>query len=54
MKGIIGERRENEWDIPVRMIEHERYLTLGNEQGVVEEEAGGRMDDWVTGTEGGT
>ena len=40
--------------IAVRETEHERLLTLGNEQGVVE----GRVDegwgDWVTGTEVGT
>ena len=36
VKGIIGERRENEWEISVRVTEHERLLTLGNEQGVVE------------------
>ena len=54
VKGIIGERRENEWEKSERVTKHERLLSLGNEQGVVEEEAGGRMDDWVTGTEGGT
>ena len=43
MKGIIGERRENEWGKSERMIEHERLLTLGNEQGVVEGEVGGGM-----------
>ena len=43
MKGIIGERRENEWEISERETEHERLLTLGNEQGVVEGEVGGRM-----------
>ena len=32
--------------------EHERLLTLGNKQGVVEGEVGG--GEWVTGTEGGT
>ena len=41
MKGIIRERRENEWEISVRETEHERLLTLGNEPGVVEEEVGG-------------
>ena len=35
------ERRENEWEISVRGTEHERFLTLGNEQGVVEREVGG-------------
>ena len=36
MKGIIGERRENEWEISERETEHERLLTLGSKQGVVE------------------
>ena len=40
MKGIKGERRENEWEISERETEHERHLTLGNEQGVVEREVG--------------
>ena len=40
MKGIKGERREKEWEISVRMTGHERLLTLGNEQGVVEREVG--------------
>ena len=43
MKGIKGERRENEWEISVRVTEHERLLTLGNEQGVVEREVGEEM-----------
>ena len=43
MKGIIGERRENEWEISERETEDERLLTLGNEQGVVEGEASGGM-----------
>ena len=29
VKEIKGERRENEWEISVRMTEHERLLTLG-------------------------
>ena len=33
---------------------HERLLTLGNEQGVVEREVDGGRGDWVMGTEGGT
>ena len=53
MKGIIGEKRENEWEKSERVTEHERLLTLGNEQGMVEGEVGGR-GNWVTGTEGGT
>ena len=40
MKGDKGERRENEWEISVRVTEHERILTLGNELGVVEGEVG--------------
>ena len=44
MKGNKGERRENEWEISVRVTEHERLLTLGNEQGVVEGEVGGGME----------
>ena len=43
MKGIKGEKRENEWEISVRETEHERPLTLGNEQGVVEREVGGGL-----------
>ena len=39
VKGIKGERRENEWEISEE-TEHERLLTLGNEQGVVEGEVG--------------
>ena len=38
----------------MRETEHERLLTLGNEQGVVEREVGGGWGDWVMGTEGGT
>lgn len=40
---IKEERRENEWEISERVTEHERLLTLGNKQGVVEGEVGGRM-----------
>ena len=54
MKGIIGERRENEWEISEWLTAHERLLTLGNEQWVVEGEVGRGWGDWVTGTEGGT
>ena len=42
------------WEISERETEHERLLTLGNEQGIVEGEVGGGWDDWVMGTEGGT
>ena len=31
MKGIKGERK-NEWEISERETEHDRLLTLGNEQ----------------------
>ena len=44
MKGIKEERRENEWEISVRVTEHERPLTLGNEKGVVEREVGGQLE----------
>ena len=39
-----GERRKNKWEISVRVTEHERLLTLGNKQGVVEGEEGGGME----------
>ena len=45
VKGIIGERRENEWGKLERVAKHERLLSLGNKQGVV----GGRRGDGVTG-----
>ena len=41
---IPRERRENEWEISERVTKHERLLTLGNEQGVVEEEVGRGME----------
>ena len=50
-EGIKGERRENEWEKSERVTKHERYLTLGNEQGVMEREVGGGWGDWVTDTE---
>ena len=53
MKGNKGERRENEWEISVRVTEHERHVTLGNEQGVVEREVSGGWGDWLMGTNGG-
>ena len=43
MNGIIGERRENEWEISERETEHERLLSIGNERGVVEGETGRGM-----------
>ena len=53
IKNSERERRENEWEISVRVTEHERLLTLGNEQGVVEGEVGRGLGYWVMGTEGG-
>ena len=32
---------EKKWEIAERETEHERLLTLGNEQGVLEREMGG-------------
>ena len=43
MKGIIGERRENEWEKIKEGTKHERLLTLGNKQGVVEGSVGRGM-----------
>ena len=43
MKGNKGKRRKNEWEISERETEQERLLTLGNEQEVVEGEAGWGM-----------
>ena len=43
MKGNKGERRENEWEISERVMEHERLLSIGNERGVVEGETGRGM-----------
>ena len=43
MKGIIGERKGSEWEKLERETNHERSLTLANEQGVVEGEVGGGM-----------
>ena len=40
MEEIIGERRENKWEKSERVTKHERLLTLGNEQGIVEGEVG--------------
>ena len=41
VEGIIRERRENEWEKSERVTNHEKFLTLGNKQGVVEGEGGG-------------
>ena len=43
VKGIIEERRENEWKKLERETKHERLLTLGNEQMKVEGEVGRGM-----------
>ena len=43
MKGNRREKREKEWEISERETEHERLLTLGNEQGVVEREVVGGL-----------
>ena len=43
MKGNREERRGNEWEISEKATAHERLLTLGNEQGVVEREVGGGL-----------
>ena len=43
VKGIMRERREDEWDKLERVTKHEGLLTLGNEQMVVEGKAGGGM-----------
>ena len=43
-----------ETEISVKVTDHERLLSLGNEQGVVERDVGGGMGLLVTGTEGGT
>ena len=45
MKGNKGERIKNEWETSERKTEHERLLTLGNEQGL----AGGWWGVGVTG-----
>ena len=41
VKGTIREKRGTEWEKLERETNHERLLTLGNEQGVVEGKAGG-------------
>ena len=43
MKGNKGEKRKNEWEMSERATEHERLLTLGIEQEVVEREVGRGM-----------
>ena len=54
MKGIKGERGENEWEKSERVTEQKRLLNLGNEQGVVEVEVSRGWGDWVIGPEEGT
>ena len=41
VKGNKVERRKHDWELSERETEHERILTLGNEQGVVEREVVG-------------
>ena len=53
MKENIREGRRNVWEISERETEHERHVTLGNEQGVVEREVSGGWGDWLMGTKGG-
>ena len=43
MKGNKGERRKIEWEKLENMTKHERLLTLGNKQRVVEGEVGRGM-----------
>ena len=45
MKRIIREKRGTEWEKLERETNHDRLLTLGNEQRVVEGEVGGGMGD---------
>ena len=40
VKGIIKERRGTEWEKSERETNHERLLTLGDQQGIVEGEEG--------------
>ena len=47
VKGNKGERRKNEWEMSERETEHERPLTLGKEQGVVEREMGAGRWGWL-------
>ena len=43
VKGTIRERRRTEWEKLERETNHERLLTLGNEQRVADGEVGGGM-----------
>ena len=45
------ERRGTEWEKLERETNHERLLTLGNKQKVVEGEVGRGWGNWVTGNE---
>ena len=45
MKGIIVERRKNEWEKLERVTKQETLLTLENGQEVVEGEVGWGWDD---------
>ena len=50
----LSKRRGTEWEKLEREANHERLLTLRNEQRVVEGEVGGGWGDWLTGTKVGT
>ena len=52
MQGTIRKGEELSGEKLERRTNHERLLTLGNTQRVVEGEMGRGLDDWVTGTEG--
>ena len=49
MKGTTKERRETEWE-KIRKTNHERLITLGNKQRVMEGEVGRGWDNWVMST----
>ena len=48
------ERRGTEWEKLERETNHERLLTLGNKQRVVEGELAGGWGNWVMGTQEST
>ena len=43
MKGMIREKRGAEWEKSERETNHERFLTLGNNQRVAEGKVGGEI-----------
>ena len=49
---MLNAIKKMNWEKSERVTKHERFLTLGNEQGVMERV--GEWGDWVMGTEGGT